>query len=135
MRIAPDTNVLLRAALLDDPKQSRLAATAFREAERSVITLPTLCEFVWVLARGYQRASGEVASAIRALTGSATVVVDRQAVEAGLAALEAGGDFADGIITYEGRRLGGSVFLSFDRKAVSVVKASGGDAQLLSDGH
>lgn len=41
------------------------------------------------------------------------------------------GDFADGIIAYEGRRGGGQVFLSFDRKAVLLVKATGGEAELL----
>jgi hypothetical protein len=33
------------------------------------------------------------------------VIVNRPAVEAGLALLEAGGDFADGVIVYEGSRL------------------------------
>ncbi len=32
-------------------------------------------------------------------------------------AVDAGGDFADGVIAYEGRWLGGETFVSFDRKA------------------
>jgi hypothetical protein len=36
--------------------------------------------------------------------------------------LAAGGDFADGVITYEGRRLGGAVLASFDRRAVGCGK-------------
>lgn len=65
---------------------------------------------------------------IRSLLDGATVQVDRPAVEAGLAVLEAGGDFADGVIAFDGRRLGGGVFVSFDRKAVELI---GGEARLL----
>ncbi len=57
--------------------------------------------------------------------------VDRPAVEAGLVVLEAGGDFADGVIAFDGRRLGGWTFASFDRKAVELVAASGGDTHCL----
>ena len=39
--------------------------------------------------------------------------------------LEAGGDFADGVIAYEGRWLGGEAFVSFDKKAVSLIAAQG----------
>lgn len=42
--------------------------------------------------------------------------MNRSAVEAGLAVLEAGGDFADGIIAYEGNWLGGETFVSFDKR-------------------
>ena len=35
--------------------------------------------------------------------------VDRPAVDAGLALFKAGGDFADGVIAFEGHRLGGSI--------------------------
>jgi hypothetical protein len=41
------------------------------------------------------------------LIESASVLVDRPAVEAGLAVLASGGDFADGVIAFEGRRAGG----------------------------
>ncbi len=42
------------------------------------------------------------------------VVVNRPAVEAGLSALHSGGDFADGVIAYDGAWLGGEIFVSFD---------------------
>jgi hypothetical protein len=57
--------------------------------------------------------------------------VDRPAVDAGLALLEAGGDFADGVIAFEGRRLGGLVFTSFDAEAVRLIEANGGETRLL----
>jgi predicted nucleic-acid-binding protein len=60
------------------------------------------------------------------------VELDRPAIEAGLEVLEAGGDFADGVIAYEGRWLGAEEFVSFDKKAVSLLKAQGKRARLLA---
>lgn len=37
------------------------------------------------------------------------------------AALDAGGDFADGIIAHEGQWPGGETFVSFDQKAVGLL--------------
>ena len=131
MKITADTNVLVRAAVMDDPTQSALAVAALIEAELVAAPLPSLCEFVWVMTRGYKRSAQEVAAALRKLAASASVVVDRPAVEAGLALLERGGDFADGVIAFEGRRAGGAVFTSFDRDAVALIAATGGEARLL----
>ena len=47
------------------------------------------------------------------------------------AALSAGGDFADGAIAYEGAWLGGETFVSFDKKAVTLLSGQGEAAQLL----
>jgi predicted nucleic-acid-binding protein len=134
VKITADTNVLVRAAIMDDAAQSSLAVAALLEAEAVAVTLSSLCEFVWVLTRGYKRNASEVAAAVRKLVESATVLVDRPAVEAGLAVLEKGGDFADGVIAFEGRRMGGRVFTSFDKEAVDLVDATGGEARLLSKG-
>jgi hypothetical protein len=46
--------------------------------------------------------------------------------------VEAGGDPADGVIVFEGRRLGGEIFVGFDRRAVPLVRAVGGEARLLT---
>lgn len=132
MRIAADSNVLLRATLRDDPQEGLAAAAALRRAEAVVVSLPTLCEFVWVLLRGYRRTPAEIAAALRALTGTAKVEVDRPAVEAGIALLEAGGDFADGVIAFEGRRLGAESFVTFDRRAADLLSAQGVSVALLT---
>jgi predicted nucleic-acid-binding protein len=132
VNITPDTNVLVRAAVMDHVSQSMLAAEALLQAEVVAVTLPSLCEFVWVLTRGYKRSSVEVVAAVRRLADSASVLVDRPAVEAGLAVLERGGDFADGVIAFDGRRAGGNVFISFDRQAVELIDPTGGEARLLS---
>jgi predicted nucleic-acid-binding protein len=131
VRITADTNVLVRAALGDDPSQARIAGEMLTSAEVVAVPLPVLCEFVWVLLRGYGRSPGEIAASIRSLADCPNVRLDRLAVEAGLAILEAGGDFADGVIAFDGRRLGGLAFASFDRQAVELVAATGAEAHLL----
>ena len=131
MKITADTNILLRGAALDDPRQVQLAAKELREAELVAIPLAALCEFVWVLRRGYKRRNSEVAQSIRALISSANVATDYAAVEAGLATLEAGGDFADGAIAHEGAWLGAEEFVSFDKEAVDLLTSQGVRARLL----
>lgn len=116
---------------MDDPVQGAVAVKALLDAELVAVPLPSLCEFVWVLMRGYKRNASEVADALRRLIESASVVVDRPAVEAGLAVFEKGGDFADGVIAFDGRRAGGRTFTSFDKEAVDMILATGGDAKLL----
>ena len=132
MKITPDTNVLIRAVLDDDPKQSALARSILAEAEAIYVPLPVLCEFAWVLRQGRQLASSEVAAEIRALMNASTVIADRLAVEAGLAVADAGGDFADGVIAHEGRGMGSETFVSFDKKAVRLLSGAGLPARLLS---
>ncbi len=132
MKIVADTNVLLRAAVRDDPTQTRPAAHALRTADLVAIPVAALCEFVWVMRSGYKRPPAEVAHSIRALIDSENVVTNRLAVEAGVEFLDRGGDFADGAIAYEGRWLGAEEFVSFDKKAVSLLKSQGKRARLLS---
>lgn len=131
MKITADTNVLVRAMTGDDSRQSKVAQAELAKADLVALTIPSLCELVWVLSQGYKISSGEIAEAIRRLIDGANVVVNRPAAEAGLALLDAGGDFADGIIAYEGSWLGADVFVSFDKKAVRLMEAQGGSARLL----
>jgi len=58
-------------------------------------------------------------------------MTNRPAVEAGLALLEVGGDFADGAMAYEGTWLGGESFVSFDKQAVELLGEQGIATQLL----
>lgn len=131
MRIAVDTNVLVRAVMGDDPVQARAAARALGQAELIAIAMPALCEFVWVLLKVYGLQREDVATAIRALIGAPNVQVNRAAVQAGLQLLEAGADFADGAIAFEGQWLGGQTFVSFDKKAVKLLTEQGQSAELL----
>lgn len=131
MKITADTNVLVRALVGDDARQSRAAQAELAKAELVALALPALCELVWVLSQGYKIPAADIAEAIRRLINSANVAVNRAAAEAGLDALEAGGDFADGVIAHEGKWLGADIFVSFDRKAVKLIKAGGNAARSL----
>jgi predicted nucleic-acid-binding protein len=132
MRVTADTNILVRAVVRDDERQGEAAATLLREAELIAVSLPCLCEFVWVLRRVYGFGQPDISAALRALLGAGNVSVNRPAVDAGLAAFEAGGDLADGLIAYEGQWLGGEVFVSFDKKAVSLIAGQGHQTRLLA---
>ncbi len=132
MRITADTNVLVRAVTGDDPRQSKIAQSELAKAEIVAIPIPVLCEFAWVLSQGYEIPAANILEAVRRLIGGANVVVNRPAAEAGLAQLAAGGDFADGVIAYEGAWLGAETFVSFDRKAVRLIQERGEQARLLS---
>jgi predicted nucleic-acid-binding protein len=46
--------------------------------------------------------------------------------------LNAGGDFADGLIAYEGSWLGSDTFVSFDKEAVKLLTAQGQKSRLLT---
>jgi len=132
MRIAVDTNVLVRAAVRDDAEQTESATKLMRRAEAVAIAVTSLCEFVWVLRSVYHFRSDEMARAIRVLLAAENVETNRPAVEAGLAILDAGGDFADGVIAHEGQWLGGETFVSFGKRAVEMLKTQGLAARLLS---
>ena len=128
LNITADTNVLVRAVVQDDARQASQAQALLGQAAVIAIPVPVLCEFAWVLRRTYNRTADEIATAIRALVRSETVSTDLPAVEAGLRALQTGGDFADGAIAHQGESLGGSVFVSFDRRAVARLKERGIEA-------
>jgi predicted nucleic-acid-binding protein len=132
MRISADTNLLVRIVVADDPVQTKAAVDFLASAELVAITLQSVCELVWVLSRSYGVSRLNIAAAIRALLETENVVTNLPCVEAGLAVLTAGGDFADGVIAHEGRWLGGKTFASFDKEAVRLLKAQGQAAILLS---
>ena len=123
MKITADTNVLVRAVVEDDADQAAMAQAVLRRATVIAVPIPVFCEFAWVLKRGYGYGNGDIATAIEAIVGVSAVVTEVPAVDAGLATLRTGGDFADGSIAYQGRWLGGNVFASFDRGAVARLRS------------
>lgn len=132
MKITVDTNILVRAVVRDNKKQAQTAADLLLKADLIAVPLPCLCEFVWVLHRVYGFGQSDISAALDALLNAANVVVNRPAVDAGLAVLNAGGDFADGIIAYEGKWLGGETFVSFDKRAVSLIGKQKQQTRLLT---
>jgi predicted nucleic-acid-binding protein len=85
-----------------------------------------------VLGKSYRFDRAEIGRAIESLCAAPNISTESPALEAGLAFLKAGGDFADGVIAHEGRWLGGETFVSFDKKAVSLLSGQGVKAKLLA---
>lgn len=131
MKVAVDTNVLVRAAVRDDREQAKAAMRIMARAEMVAIAVSCLCEFAWVLRSVYGYRAPSIAQALRVLVAAENVETNRPAIDAGLAMLDAGGDFADGVIAYEGRWLGAETFVSFDRKAVEMLNQQGQPARVL----
>jgi len=131
MKITADTNVLLRLVLADDEAQGFAAVEAMESANPVAISVHSLCELAWVVERLYKKTRPEIAAAIRGVIDAQNVVVNRLAEEAGIAILDAGGDFADGVIAFDGRFHGGETFVSFDTTAVKLLKGQGAAALLL----
>ncbi len=125
MKVTADTNILVRAAAMDDPVQSPKAARLLTESTAIIVTLPSLCEFVWVMRRNYGQSREDIASMIRRLLTATKVQTDRAAVDAGIRFLEINGDFADGVIAHLGARFGGEIFASFDKRALKLVELTG----------
>ncbi len=131
MKIIADTNVLLRAVLGDDAEQNKAARLALSSAEQVVLSRHALCEMVWVLSQSYKLPRSEIVRTLLGLLDAENVVTDDLALEAGLRAMEAGADFADGVIDYEGAWLGGETFVSFDKRAVKALAKQGRKTKLL----
>jgi predicted nucleic-acid-binding protein len=132
MKMIADTNVLLRAVLDDDMVQSQASRLALSSAEQIVISRHAFCEMVWLLLQRYKMPRREVVKVIHGYLQAENVITDTAAVRAGLDAMEVGADFADGVIAYEGRWLGGETFVSFDKKAVSAIAKQGIQTKLLA---
>ena len=113
MRIAVDTNVLVRYLTWDDEGQAIEATSAIEVA----IIVPTivLCELVWVLKRAYRCAGPEIIDILRRLIAIRAVEIERPAAEAGIAMLGRGGDFADGVVRYEADRARCDRLVTFDQ--------------------
>ena len=131
MKMIADTNVLVRAVLNDDLIQSRSSRLALSSADQIIISPHAFCEMVWLLRRRYKMPKEAIAKVIQGYLEADNVLTDTAAVQAGLQAMEAGADFADGVIAYEGRWLGGETFVSFDKKAVAALTKQGMTAKLL----
>ncbi|MDO5680695.1 MAG: type II toxin-antitoxin system VapC family toxin [Pelistega sp.] len=131
MEIIADTNVLVRAIVADDPKQAAAAQKALLDANLVAVSPIALCELYWVLSRAYKIPDVDIETAIRALISAANVRTDSVAAEAGLMFMNNGGDFADGVLWHLGITLGGKMFVSFDKKVASILKADKVDVKLM----
>lgn len=116
-----DTNVILRAALDDDPVQSRLAQelleTLTREAP-GFVTMVTLAEVFWIVRRREGFSKDTALALIRGLVESDVLEFDDgEGVVRALEAAGDGADFADALIDSTMAQFGVTETVTFDRRA------------------
>ena len=115
MRIAVDTNVLVRYLTWDDEAQAIEAANAIEGADAMVVPTIVLCELVWVLKRAYRYAGPEIIDILRRLVAIRAIDIERPAAQAGIAMLARDGDFADGVVRHEADRSRCDRVVTFDQ--------------------
>jgi predicted nucleic-acid-binding protein len=117
--IGIDTNILLRAVLKDDPRQSPIAIAFLSRLsgeEPGFVNDVTLAEFVWTLGRSADFERNEIAWALRAMLSSLSYrFLDRTILSKALTRYETSKmDFADALIGEINRAAGCSTTFTFD---------------------
>jgi len=79
VRIALDTNVLVRYVTWDDEWQASEAANAIETAEGLIVPTIVLCELAWVLKRAYRYVGPEIIAILRRLVALRAVELERPA--------------------------------------------------------
>ena len=124
MKIAIDTNVLVRYLTWDDEVQATEAAAVIEAADEVHISTVVLCELVWVLTRAYRYTTNEIVPIIERLAADREFEIDQIAARAGLRLLAAGGDFADGVILDDMQRASCEFLATFDREFARLIEPS-----------
>ena len=120
--IAIDTNVLVRLFVNDDATQAKKARALFDEHADDDDSLwiadIVLVELVCALDHSYGRPRAEIAAALRALAGNATVRIESASCLAPAIALYSASPagFADCLLAVKASQAGCSALRSFDRK-------------------
>jgi predicted nucleic-acid-binding protein len=118
--IALDTNVLVRFIVEDDEAQVKrvrdLIARCRETGEPCLVSLPVVCELVWVLESLYEAGRAELLSALQGLLVHDVIRVEdagvlRQALDT---FSRSKGDMADHIIGALGRARGATTTYTFD---------------------
>ena len=114
--IAVDTNILVRYAVKDDPKQT-VIATDFLRSNSCCILKTVLLELTWVLSSqsGYDLSRSVVAERLRHICGLPTITIDdASTVAQAITWYEQGMDFADALHLASSASCAG--FASMDRR-------------------
>lgn len=118
---ALDTNVLVRYLVADHPAQTPKAEAVIEECTRVgepiLISVPVLCETIWVLDRVYRQSKAQVISTIELLLGMAGFRFehDRLVRRAFATFCQSRADFADYLIGEIGAASGCRDTVTFDR--------------------
>ena len=117
---AIDTNILVRALVLDDAAQSARAQELLREHE-VFVPVTVILELEWVLRSRYGHSAAVISQTIEKILSLKNVVVGEQAaVLAAAAKLAQGWDFADAL--HHALSAGCDDFVTFDTGLVKQAK-------------
>jgi predicted nucleic-acid-binding protein len=122
--IAIDTNILIRYITQDDQQQAEAAenllATYNNKPQSIFINNIVLCEFIWVLEKGYKYTQEQISSTIRIILSTEEFAFEYHNVL--WLALEEyelkNTDFSDSLISKLNHNLGYKQTFSFDKSAV-----------------
>lgn len=121
-KITIDTNVLVRLLVDGDEGQRDAAVEVLDAAEVVIIPTGVFMETIWVMMSVYKLSRDHVLATLRGIIASIPKIqVRTDEIEAGFAMMVQGGDFADGVHAYMGRKQGGAVFVTFDRRAAKIL--------------
>ncbi|GHU03387.1 DNA-binding protein [Betaproteobacteria bacterium] len=129
MNVIVDTNIIARVftGVDEDVEQKKIVLKLFKQFDEVIIPTHVFCELTWTLISRYKFQREQVLFALKEFLQISKIVCKEDEVEAGLAMLRKGGDFADGVNEYTGRQMsrGATVFASFDKKAVGLLTERG----------
>jgi len=125
VKVAFDTNVIVRLLAADDPVQVAAARVLLAEATEIVLPIVALAEAVWVMRRAFRVPLTTLTPIIEKFVADERVRCDRPLVAAGIAIMHRGGDFADAVIEADGRRLGAETLVTFDEQAARLLAEAG----------
>lgn len=113
-----DTNVLLRLATNDDPRQAARARALILSEGQAFVNRATMLEFVWVLQYVYEYSRDEIAGVLgRLLNVERVIVEDRLAIERAADLFGRGADFADALFAESNAERGCTTTRTFDKSA------------------
>lgn len=113
-----DTNVLVRLATKDDPKQAARARDLLIAEPQLFVNRATVLEFVWVLDYVYEYTRDQiVATLVRLVNLEKILVEDRLVVEAATNLFARGVDFADALFAESNAAKGCVTTCAFDKAA------------------
>lgn len=124
--IGLDTNVLIRAFVIEDGAQSalarRLIAKQCSASDPGYVNCVVLAEMVWVLEAVYGYGRQAIAGAVAQLLTAEDIVLEHaQAVRAALLVYPVhAADFADALVARINHAAGCSATATFDRKAAKL---------------
>ncbi len=119
--ITPDTNVIVRLLVGDDPVQSRQSVALFESGQTLFLPTTVILETEWVLRYAYGFTPAAIVQALRRLGGLPQIELENgYGITQALTWHEAGLDFADAL--HLAAALRGDRFVTFDKKLINTAR-------------